>query len=305
MADKKITALTALGATDVDPAADLLHIIDYSASPVNKKISVAHLFSNVNTDTHIYGASKTFDIGHAVAKSALKILTNTVASGAESTVTINGNEDSFIDFKVHSTGGEAISVDASADSVTINSDAIAAMDFVVKGDTTTLIHCDGGLDAVGIGTASPDTTYTMTVAATGALGIKSLGSIAVTGAISATTNASITGDLTVTSRLFFDDAIATALVGGASAGGSAINIPITDLVTHLAPGADPHHYDMDNGAAGQVKILINTHATRVCSIVPDTAHGTTITLQGMESAILMYTGTLGWAVIGGYGPAVA
>ena len=179
------------------------------------------------------------------------------------------------------------------------------MDFVVKGDTTTLIHCDGGLDAVGIGTASPDTTYTMTVAATGALGIKSLGSIAVTGAISATTNASITGDLTVTSRLFFDDAIATALVGGASAGGSAINIPITDLVTHLAPGADPHHYDMDNGAAGQVKILINTHATRVCSIVPDTAHGTTITLQGMESAILMYTGTLGWAVIGGYGPAVA
>ena len=36
MADKKITALTALGATDVNPAADLLHIIDYSASPVIK-----------------------------------------------------------------------------------------------------------------------------------------------------------------------------------------------------------------------------------------------------------------------------
>jgi len=44
MADKKITALTALGTTDVDPAADLLHIIDYSASPVNKKITIANLF---------------------------------------------------------------------------------------------------------------------------------------------------------------------------------------------------------------------------------------------------------------------
>ena len=115
MADKKITALTALGAGDPDPAVDLLHIIDYSASPVNKKISVAHLFSNVNTDTHIYGASKTFDVGHAVAKSALKILTNTVASGAESTVTINGNSDDYIDFAVNSTGGSAIAVDASAD----------------------------------------------------------------------------------------------------------------------------------------------------------------------------------------------
>ena len=73
MADKKITALTALGAGLTEPANDLLHIIDYSASPVNKKITVAHLFSNVNTDTHIYGASKTFDVGHEVAKSALKI----------------------------------------------------------------------------------------------------------------------------------------------------------------------------------------------------------------------------------------
>ena len=53
MADKKITALTALTATGKDSAADLLHIIDFSASPVNKKISVANLFNNANTDTHI------------------------------------------------------------------------------------------------------------------------------------------------------------------------------------------------------------------------------------------------------------
>ena len=49
MADKKITALTELGVGLVAPATDLLHIIDYSASPVNKKITVANLFSQVNT----------------------------------------------------------------------------------------------------------------------------------------------------------------------------------------------------------------------------------------------------------------
>ena len=163
MADKKITALTSLGAADVLPASDLLHIIDYSASPVNKKITVANLFSNVNTDTHIYGASKTFDVGHAVAKSALKILTNTVASGAESTVTINGNEDSYIDFKVHSTGGEAISVDASSDDITINADSITAMDFTVNGDNGTNIYSDGGLDCVGIGTATLSGNYSLQV----------------------------------------------------------------------------------------------------------------------------------------------
>jgi hypothetical protein len=163
MADKKITALTALGSTDVDPAADLLHIIDYSASPVNKKITVANLFSRVDTDTTIIGASKTFEVEHAAGTSVLEVLTNTVASTTEATVTVNKDEHNFVDFTVHSTGGEAISVDASADTVTINSDAIAALDFVVKGDTTTLIHADGGLDCVGIGTTTLSGNYSLQV----------------------------------------------------------------------------------------------------------------------------------------------
>ena len=163
MADKKITALTALGAGLTEPANDLLHIIDYSASPVNKKITIANLFNQVNTDTTIIGASKTFEVEHAAGTSVLEVLTNTVASTAEATVTVNKDEHNFVDFTVHSTGGEAISVDASADSVTINSDAIAALDFVVKGDTTTLIHADGGLDCVGIGTATLSGNYSLQV----------------------------------------------------------------------------------------------------------------------------------------------
>ena len=305
MADKKITALTALGATDVAPAADLLHIIDYSASPVNKKVTVANLFSNVNTDTHIYGASKTFDIGHAVAKSALKILTNTVANGAESTVTINGNEDDYIDFTVHSTGGEAISVDASADSVTINSDAIAAMDFVVKGDTTTLIHCDGGLDAVGIGMVPVNTAYTMSVAATGTLGILSAGSIHVTGEVTATTDMSATGNLTVTGFMIWNDAIAgTSLVGGANVG-AKVEIPVVDLVTHLDPGSSTGHYGIANGAAGQVKFIFNSDAAEVATLTPTSLAqvGNTLTLQAGETALMLYT-TGGWCVFGSYGGAV-
>ena len=69
MADKKITALTALGAGLTEPANDLLHIIDYSASPVNKKITIANLFNKVNTDTTIIGASKTFEVEHTAGTS--------------------------------------------------------------------------------------------------------------------------------------------------------------------------------------------------------------------------------------------
>ena len=183
-----------MASTAVDPAADLLHIIDYSASPVNKKITVANLFDQVNTNTSIYGNSLVFEVGQAAAVNSHM----RVAVGADATtdgaVTINDDGVAYVDFIVKSLGSDqALVVDAGADTVTINGDSIAALDFVVKGDTTTLIHADGGLDAVGIGTASPDTTYTMTVAATGVLGIKSLGGVDITGALSTTTNATIGG----------------------------------------------------------------------------------------------------------------
>ena len=300
MADKKITALTALGTTDVDPAADLLHIIDYSASPVNKKITVANLFDQVNTNTSIYGNSMIFEVGQAAAVNShmrVAVGANATTDGA---VTINDDGVAYVDFIVKSLGSDqALVVDAGADTVTINGDSIAALDFVVKGDTTTLIHADGGLDAVGIGTASPDTTYTMTVAATGVLGIKSLGGVDVTGNISAT------GNLTVTGFMVWNDVIATAIAGGANVG-AKVAIPIVDLVTHLDPGSSTGHYGLANGAAGQIKIVFNSDAAETAILTPTTlAHvGNTLTLTAGESAMLMYT-TGGWIVLGTYGGAVS
>ena len=305
MADKKITALNALNATGKDSSVDLLHIIDFSGSPVNKKITVADLFSNVNTDTHIYGNSKVFEVGQAASvNSHIRVAVggNATTDGA---VTINDDGVAYVDFLVKSLNSDgAIKVDAGTDDISINSDGNAAADFHVHGGTKELITTDGGEDWVGIGATTPATAYTLTVGATGTNGIQSLGSVHVTGEITASTNASITGDLTVTSRLFFNDAIATALVGGANVG-AKVAIPVTDLVAHLDPGASTGHYGLANGtSAGQVKIIFNSDAAQTATITPTTlAHvGNTLTLQAGETATMLYT-TGGWIMLN-YGGAV-
>jgi len=200
MADKKITALTALGAGDPDPAVDLLHIIDYSASPVNKKITVANLFSNVDTDTHIYGASKTLEVGFAAATNAHL----TVATGANATtdggVTVNDDGVAYVDFTVKSLGSDgAIKVDAGTDDVTINTDSIAALDFTVNGDNGVNFYSDGGLDCVGIGTGTVDGTATLTVAAdaTTGHGIRTAGNLLLSGSENLTVVASATTNVSV------------------------------------------------------------------------------------------------------------
>ena len=58
MADKKITALTDLGADISD--VDLLHVIDDPAgNPVNKKISVVNVFNNIPTYHGLDGTAQT------------------------------------------------------------------------------------------------------------------------------------------------------------------------------------------------------------------------------------------------------
>ena len=184
MADKKITALTALTATTKSSSADLLHIIDFGdgSAPVNKKITVADIFSNVNTDTHIYGISKTFEIGSTqTASSAIKVTTGsatTLTSSIQNEVIINDNASRHIDFTVKTAqSAKAIFVDsdftsgdAGPGTVFINGDA-ANQDFMIQGDNydstnnDPVLFSDASFDALGLGTSTLDGNYCVQIAA--------------------------------------------------------------------------------------------------------------------------------------------
>ena len=184
MADKKITALTALTATTKSSSADLLHIIDFGdgSAPVNKKITVADIFSNVNTDTHIYGISKTFEIGSTqTASSAIKVTTGsetTLTSSIQNEVIINDNASRHIDFTVKTAqSAKAIFVDsdftsgdAGPGTVFINGDA-GNQDFMIQGDNydstnnDPVLFSDASFDALGLGTSTLDGNYCVQVAA--------------------------------------------------------------------------------------------------------------------------------------------
>jgi len=184
MADKKITALTSLTATTKDASADLLHIIDFSAAPVNKKITIADLFDQVNTSTHIYGVSKTFEVGStSTASSAFKVTTpdtTTLSSTKLNEVIINDDQSQFVDFTVKSaSSSKAIHVDASyvtgssgPSIVFINGDAgpgasatQGKVDFCVKGEgfdvVNPVIFSDASNDALGVGTNVLSGSYRM------------------------------------------------------------------------------------------------------------------------------------------------
>tara|TARA_Y100000310_G_C20653548_1_gene800767 strand:- start:1373 stop:2221 length:849 start_codon:yes stop_codon:yes gene_type:complete len=277
MADKKITALTDLGATAKDSAVDLLHIIDYSASPVNKKISVANLFSNVNTDTHIYGASKTFEVGFAAvgglatATSALKI-----TSGADNTtdqnVVINADGNAYTDFTVKSLNSDtAIKVDAGTDDVTINGGSNAEVDLTVNGDNGVNIYSDGGLDAVGIGTGTVDGTVTCTVAG------------------DATTGHA----LKVTGNILMGETFALSAAGA---------VPLTKPVILASPDGTTA-YTLADGTVGQIM-------TFICIAVPNTgagtvtpasfAQGTSFALNAVGQTITLLFANSTWQVIGNH-----
>ena len=302
MADKKITALSALGAADVAPAADLLHIIDYSASPVNKKITVANLFDQVNTNTSIYGDSLVFEVGQAAAVNShirVEVGANATTDGA---VTVNDDGVAYVDFIVKSLGSDqALVVDAGADTVTVNGDS-TVLDFVVKGDTTTLIHADGGLDAVGLGTATPDTAYTVTVAATGTNAIKSAGNVDITGAVSTTTNATIGG--TAAGVLFLPSVESVTYASGTTNHPSvAVTTSLVTLTTGASSGALP------NGTSvGQIKILscIALSGGAVYTNTPTTMNGfASFAINAAGDAITLQWQTAGWTVVSNSGCVLA
>ena len=268
MADKKITALTALGAGLTEPANDLLHIIDYSASPVNKKITIANLFNQVNTNTTIIGASKILEVEHAAGTSVLEVLTQTVLAGSEASVTINKDEHDFVDFAVNSTSGSAIKVDSSTDDITINADSEAALDFTINGDTGINFYSDGGLQCVGIGTGTVDGTVTATIAADATTGHA----------------ASLAGNLLLTGV----ETVAPAVNAAQAIG---LTTPVTRYTTAASGTND---LTIADGTAGQIKhiVTVNTGGGNGVLNSTNVAGAEVITLQHEgDSVILWYDGT--------------
>ena len=256
MADKKITALTEMNSTG-KAGEDFLHIIDYGggSSPVNKRISLTNLFTKVNLDTHIYGISKTFEIGSTdSASSALKITTGsntTLTASIKNEVIVNDDQNEFVDFIVKSKqSASAIMVDSSYVSgssgpgiVYINGDA-ANQDFCVKGDgfvsANPVLFSDASADALGIGTNAVDATYQCTLAAVSGKSMKSAGTIDVTGSISATGVFSMSGVQALTCAVGANVVDATNAV-------TRLTLPASGTCTLTLPTSGL--------AAGQVKII--------------------------------------------------
>tara|TARA_Y100001938_G_scaffold149897_1_gene238551 strand:- start:1136 stop:1993 length:858 start_codon:yes stop_codon:yes gene_type:complete len=280
MADKKITALTALDSTGKDPT-DLLHIIDFSASPVNKKITLANLFARIDTPVSSVGTSN-FEFGPTTAISAFKVdIPNaTPAGSAESTVVVNENGNAFIDFRVETkNSAQAIFVDSSDDTgngdvnyVKINGDS-AKVDFQVYSDTGILVHSDAPNHSVGIGTDAPSASFMLDVIADASTGgsINSAGWLALSGSDTRT-----------------------------GAGAVSIDKP----VTFLSNSSGVEALTIANGTAGQIKILVMTvkggtsmRFTGQSNML--FAGGNTLTFDAVgETAILMYVNSK-WTLISG------
>ena len=308
MADKKITALTALTATGKVSSTDLLHIIDYSASPVNKKITVSDIFSNANTAITSYGAF-THDLGPTNAISGLSVVipNATPAASAETEVVVNDDGNAFVDFRVQtSLNDKALHIDSSLDSgagncntITINGGAIAGtkkVDFKVNSSTGILVHCDSTDHVVGIGTAAPSTDYLLDVADQGGKSIKAAGTIDATGVVTAT------GGLVSGGLVKWNQASGTTVVGTADGTGTGV-IPTTTVVSHLSAGAggvDNDEFDLADGVQGQFKICVLTTLANsaIAKITPASFDGTSINLNALGEGVTLFFTNSKWYAIG-------
>ena len=318
MADKKITALTEMPVNGKDPAADFLHIIDYSASPVNKKITVANLFSNVNTDTHIYGNSKVFEVGQAAAaNSHLRVAIGANAS-TDGAVTINDDGVDYVDFLVKSgESDQAISVDSGADTVTINGDGVG-LDFIVNGENTNnMLRVDASADAVGIGIAAPATGYMLDIGEVGsgatgrslqcAGGADIGGNSTITGSFSVTTTSTLTGNTTI-GAVGAGVLIAPSVESIHATSATAVDCSVTHTTTLITTSDAGGNGALANGTVGQIKyitLITITDTNDDYVLTPATRNAfATITFDSVWDSVTLQYQTAGWTVIGTGGSVV-
>ena len=323
MADKKITALTEMPVNGKDPAADFLHIIDFSASPVNKKITVANLFGTANCAISSYGAF-THDLGPTNAISGLSVVVPnaTPAASAETEVVVNDDGNAFVDFRVQtSLNDTAFHIDSSLDSgagncntITINGGAIAStkkVDFKVDSSTGILVHCDSTDHVVGFGTAAPDTAYIADFAAVSGKSIKTAGGVDVTGVSTFTGNTTVTGTGTITGNTTIGTATAGVLAASSvntlTCDGGGIDTPNTTTTTLLNISATDTGALPDGQIVGQIKIIHCTvRSAGQYTLTPTNLNGhSTILFNAVDESVILQWHAGGWIILQQQGVTVA
>ena len=133
MADKKITALTDLGAGIA--AEDLLHVIDDpSGNPVNKKISVANVFNNIPTYIALDDTVQVVDTGTEAVNvtSSISHIDTATVGGTHAGALADGTNGQIKIITMIADGGNSVVTPA-------NANGFSTVTFADVGDTATLI----------------------------------------------------------------------------------------------------------------------------------------------------------------------